>query len=111
MRSSYGYFIPVHLHQEWEYLDLVIIRGAEGDEKIQRKGWGFLLLSGVTTGMSWLCYYRALQDGPASVVVPVDKLSILVTVLFSSLVLKEKLERRALVGLLLILAGTGAMLL
>ena len=61
--------------------------------------------------MSWLCYYRALQDGPASVVVPVDKLSILVTVLVSSLVLKEKLERRALVGLLLILAGTGAMLL
>ena len=86
-------------------------RGAEGYKKIQRKGWGFLLLSGVTTGMSWLCYYRALQDGPASVVVPVDKLSILVTVLFSSLVLKEKLERRALVGLLLILAGTGAMLL
>lgn len=91
---------------------MVWMTGAQrGMKKIQRKGWGFLLLSGVTTGMSWLCYYRALQDGPASVVVPVDKLSILVTVLFSSLVLKEKLERRALVGLLLILAGTGAMLL
>ena len=86
-------------------------RGAEGDEKNPTEGLGFLLLSGVTTGMSWLCYYRALQDGPASVVVPVDKLSILVTVLFSRLVLKETLERRALVGLLLILAGTGAMLL
>lgn len=91
---------------------MVWMTGAQrGMKKIQRKDWGFLLLSGVTTGMSWLCYYRALQDGPASVVVPVDKLSILVTVLFSSLVLKEKLERRALVGLLLILAGTGAMLL
>lgn len=70
----------------------------------------FLVLSGVATGASWLCFYRALQDGPVSVVVPVDKLSILVTVAFATLVLKEKLSRRALVGLILIVAGTLLML-
>ena len=80
-------------------------------KKIDRKSWIFLLLSGIATGLSWLCYYRALQDGPASVVVPIDKLSILVTILFSCLVLKEKLSRKAAVGLVLIVAGTGAMLL
>lgn len=78
---------------------------------IGKKNWLFLFLSGMTTGLSWLCYYRALQDGPASVVVPVDKLSILVTIVFSCLILKEKLSRKATAGLLLILAGTGAMLL
>ena len=71
----------------------------------------FLILSGLSTGLSWLCYYRALQDGLASVVVPIDRLSILVTIVFSSLVLKEKLSQKAKVGLALILAGTGAMLL
>ena len=80
-------------------------------KKIDRKSGVFLFLSGITTGLSWLCYYRALQDGPASVVVPIDKLSILVTILFSGLVLKEKLTPKAAVGLVLILAGTGAMLL
>ena len=79
--------------------------------KIEKKSWVFLILSGITTGLSWLCYYRALQDGPASVVVPVDKLSILVTILFSGLVFHEKLSRKGAVGLLLIVAGTGAMLL
>lgn len=77
---------------------------------IDKKSWIFLLLSGITTGLSWLCYYRALQDGPASIVVPVDKLSILVTIIFSGLILKEKLSRKALAGLLLILAGTAAMI-
>ena len=79
--------------------------------KIDRKSAFFLLLSGITTGLSWLCYYRALQDGLASVVVPIDKLSILVTIVFSGLVLKEKPSRKAGMGLALILAGTGAMLL
>lgn len=72
---------------------------------------GFICLSGLATGASWLCYYRALQDGPASIVVPIDKLSILVTVAFSGLVFHEKLTRRAAVGLLLITAGTLVMLL
>lgn len=79
--------------------------------QISRKSWIFLILSGFATGGSWLCYYRAVQDGPASVVVPIDKLSIIVTIFFSRVVLKEKLSRRAAVGLVLIVLGTGAMLL
>ena len=71
----------------------------------------FLALSGLATGASWLCYYRALQDGPASVVVPVDKLSILVTVLFSFLVFHERLTRRSAIGLAAIVAGTLLMLI
>lgn len=91
---------------------MVFVTGEQKDlGKIDRKSAFFLLLSGITTGLSWLCYYRALQDGLASVVVPIDKLSILVTIVFSGLVLKEKLSRKAEVGLALILAGTGAMLL
>ena len=71
----------------------------------------FLVLSGLATGGSWLCYYRALQDGLASVVVPIDKLSILVTVAFSYVVFHEKLTRRSGLGLGLIVAGTLGMLL
>ena len=70
----------------------------------------FICLSGLATGASWLCYYRALQLGPASVVVPIDKLSILLTVAFSCLFLHEKLSRRAAIGLALIVAGTLLML-
>lgn len=66
----------------------------------------FICLSGVATGASWLCYYKALQDGLASVVVPIDKLSILVTVAFSYLVFREKLSKKAAIGLCLIVAGT-----
>lgn len=91
---------------------MVFITGEQkGLRQISRKSWIFLILSGFATGGSWLCYYRALQDGPASVVVPIDKLSILVTIFFSRVVLKEKLSRRAVVGLVLIVLGTGAMLL
>ena len=71
----------------------------------------FICLSGIATGTSWLCYYRALQDGPASVVAPIDKLSILVTVAFSGLVFHERLTRRSSLGLALIVAGTLAMLI
>lgn len=66
----------------------------------------FISLSGLATGGSWLCYYKALQDGPASVVVPIDKLSILITVAFSWIVFKEKLSKRSLIGLVLLTAGT-----
>lgn len=91
---------------------MVFVTGQQkGIRRIGRKDWLFLLLSGLSTGLSWLCYYRALQDGPASVVVPVDKLSILVTIAFSRLILHEKLSRRAAVGLALLALGTGAMLL
>lgn len=75
-------------------------------KKIDRKSMAFICLSGLTTGLSWLCYYKALQDSQASVVVPIDKLSILVTVAFSYIVLKEKLTKKALLGLVLITAGT-----
>lgn len=71
-----------------------------------RRELGFIVLSGLATGASWLCYYRALQDGPASVVVSVDKLSILVTILFSWLVFHEKLSKKAAAGLGCIVAGT-----
>ena len=74
--------------------------------ELNRKDLLFLVLSGLTTGLSWMCYYRALQDGPASVVVPIDKLSILVTIAFSGLVLKERLNRRSGAGLVLLTAGT-----
>lgn len=79
--------------------------------QIQGRSWLFLFLSGLATGGSWLCYYRALQDGPASVVVPIDKLSILVTVAFAWIFLKEKLSARALVGLACIVVGTLALLI
>lgn len=77
---------------------------------VPREELGFIGLSGLATGASWLCYYRALQDGPASVVVPIDKLSILVTVAFSGLVFHEKLTRRAALGLALLTGGTLLML-
>jgi transporter family protein len=70
----------------------------------------FITLSGLATGGSWLCYYRALHDGPASVVVPIDKLSILATIAFSYLVFGEKLTRRSAFGLLFIVAGTLSLL-
>lgn len=78
---------------------------------VSRRELGFIALSGLATGASWLCYYRALQKGPASVVVPIDKLSILITILFSYVVFKERLSRRALVGLAAVTAGTLVMLI
>ena len=77
---------------------------------IDHRELGFICLSGLATGASWLCYYRALQDGLASVVVPIDKLSILVTILFSYLVFHEKLGKKEAGGLVLIVAGTLGML-
>ena len=69
------------------------------------------MLSGLCTGASWLCYYRALQTGPASAVAPVDQLSILVSVAFSALVLGEKITRRAAVGLVCLAVGILCMLI
>lgn len=89
---------------------MVFITGKEKDiKKIDRKELVFICLSGSATGVSWLCYYRALQEGPASVVAPIDKLSVLVTVVFSYFVFGEKLTGKALAGLLLLTAGTVAM--
>lgn len=86
---------------------VVFVTGKQHTIKdIDKKSWIFLVLSGVATGGSWLCYYRALQTGPASVVVPIDKLSILVTIAFSYIVFREKLTAKAGIGLALIVAGT-----
>ena len=78
---------------------------------IDRKSMIFIVLSGFATGGSWLCYYRALKDGLASVVVPIDKLSILITILFSYVFLKETLTKKALLGLALIVIGTLSLLI
>ena len=91
---------------------VVFVTGREKEIRgIPRKELFYICLSGLATGASWLCYYRALQDGLASVVVPIDKLSILVTIAFSWLVFHEKLSKKAMAGLLLIVAGTLLMLL
>lgn len=79
--------------------------------EIPKSELGFICLSGIATGASWLCYYRALQSGPASVVVPIDKLSILVTVVFSYFVFHERLSKKSGFGLALIVVGTLAMLI
>lgn len=89
---------------------MVLVTGKKKEvRKIPAKELIFICLSGIATGASWLCYYRALQQGPASVVAPIDKLSVLVTVLFSWLVFGEKLSRKAATGLMLLVIGTVAM--
>lgn len=91
---------------------VVFVTGSQNKVKqINKKELIFIILSGFATGGSWLCYYRALQTGPASVVVPIDKLSILVSIAFSYVVFKEKLTAKAGFGLFLITSGTLVMLL
>ncbi len=91
---------------------MVFVTGKQtGLRGINRKELLFICLSGLATGGSWLCFYKALQDGPASIVVPIDKLSIVVTVVFAYVVFKEKLTKISFVGLILIAAGTLVMLI
>ena len=91
---------------------IVLIKGKQHTLKvIPQNELGFICLSGLATGASWLCYYKALQDGLASVVVPIDKLSILVSIGFSALVFKEHLSKKAAFGLALIVVGTLMMLI
>ena len=86
---------------------MVFVMKKGGDiRNISRRDAGFLILSGLATGASWLCFFRALQEGPASVVVPIDKLSILVTIVFSFIVFKERLSKKSFIGLVGIVAGT-----
>lgn len=86
---------------------MVFVKNKQSEIKsIDHKKLLFIILSGFATGASWLCFYRALQEGPTSVVVPIDKLSILVTIIFSRVVFHEKLSRKALLGLILITVGT-----
>ena len=89
---------------------MVFVTGKQKEiHKLTGKELLFICCSGIATGASWLCYYRALKEGPASVVVPIDKLSVLVTVAFSYFVFGEKLGKRSAVGLALLTAGTVAM--
>lgn len=91
---------------------MVSVTGKVKDiKKIDKKELAFILLSGLSTGASWLFYYRALQEGEASIVVPIDKLSILVTIAFSYFVFKEKLGKKAFIGLVLIVVGTLVLLI
>jgi len=89
---------------------IVFMKGKQSQiKKIDRKELRFIVLSGFATGGSWLCYYYAIQNGIVSVVVPIDKLSIVVSIAFSRVVFKEKLSRKALTGLALMVCGTLAM--
>ena len=91
---------------------IVLLQKKHGEVKnISKKSFVFIGLSGIATGASWLCYYKALHDGLASIVVPIDKLSILVTVAFAYIFLKEKLSRKSMVGLILITVGTLSLLI
>lgn len=91
---------------------IVILKGKQKElQKIQKRELGFICLSGIATGASWLCYYKALQGGPASVVVPIDKLSILVSIGFSAVVLGERLSKEAALGLTFIVDGTFMLLI
>ena len=77
-----------------------------GLPEISRKSWIFLILSGIATGASWLCYYRALQLGEASKVVPIDKLSVVLTLILAFIFLHEEFTAKSLIGCILIGAGT-----
>lgn len=87
---------------------LIVFAGKKQSQikNISRKSWIFIVSSGVVTGLSWICYYRALQDGPISVVLPIDKLSTLVSIVFAYVVFKERLTRKSGLGLTMIIAGT-----
>ena len=83
----------------------------KGIGSISQKSWIFLILSGLATGASWLCYYRALQRGDVSKVVPIDKLSVVITLALSFIFLHEKFNVKSLIGTILIAAGTLVMVL
>ena len=91
---------------------MVFLTNAQGGiTEISKRSWVFLILSGLATGASWLCYYRALQMGEASKVVPIDKLSVVITLLLAFIFLHEEFSARSLVGCVLIGAGTLVMVL
>ena len=93
----------------WGMVFLTDAQGGIAD--ISRRSWLFLILSGAATGASWLCYYRALQTGEASKVVPIDKLSVVITLVMAGVFLHEKFTPKSVIGCLLIGAGTLVMIL
>lgn len=85
---------------------IVLVTGVQGGlASISAKSWVFLVLSGLATGVSWLCYYRALQLGQASLVVPIDKLSLVITLVLAVVLLREQLTARGVVGAVLVTVG------
>ncbi len=88
-----------------------ITHAQSGISEISRKSWIFLILSGVATGLSWLCYYRAIQMGDVSKVVPIDKLSVVITLVLSFVFLHEDFNTKSVIGCVLITAGTLFMVL
>ena len=91
---------------------MVFLTDAQGGlASISRKSWIFLILSGLATGASWLCYYKALQMGEASKVVPIDKLSVVITMILAAVLLHEQFTPKSIIGCVLIAAGTLLMVL
>lgn len=91
---------------------MVFITNSQGSiSSISKRSWLFLILSGLATGASWLCYYKALQIGEASKVVPIDKLSVIITLLLAFIILKEPFTTKSIIGCLLIAAGTLVMVI
>lgn len=91
---------------------VVFITNSQGGlTSIGKKSWIFLILSGVATGLSWLCYYKALKDGTVSVVVPIDKLSVVITMIFAAIFLHEQFNAKSITGIILITIGTLLMVL
>lgn len=90
---------------------VLLTHAQSGLSEISRKSWIFLILSGIATGASWLCYYKALQIGEASKVVPIDKLSVVITLILAFVFLHEEFNAKSLIGCVLIGAGTLLMVL
>ena len=110
VRSDLGTAIRTAVVLVMAWLMMPVTGKADKLRGLDKRELLFIALSGLATGGSWLCYYKALQDGPASVVVPIDKLSILVSILFSYIVFHEKLTKRSAIGLAVLVAGTLLML-
>lgn len=85
---------------------VIITNSQNGIAAIGKRSWLFLILSGLATGISWLCYYKALQIGEASKVVPVDKMSVVITMIMAFAILGEKLTVKSIIGVILLTAGT-----
>ena len=109
--SNYGTALRTIVVLIMAWLVVLVTKKGKEVQKMNMKTFVFLILSGISTGLSWLCYYRALQDGDVSIVVSIDKLSIVVSVLFSYMVFNEKLSRKSFLGFIGIIAGTFIMLI
>lgn len=109
--SNYGTAVRTCVVLVMAWVVVLVQKKQRKIAEIEKSSWLFLVLSGITTGLSWLCYYRALQEGLASIVVPIDKLSVLITILFARVFLKEKLSKKAVIGLILLVSGTLLLLL